>query len=63
MRRWPYIPREDTTSPTVSTQALFLTCRIDAHEGWDVATVDIPGAFMQADMDDLDHLRLTGQMV
>jgi hypothetical protein len=58
-----YIPREDTTSPTVSTQAMFITCLIDAYEGRDVATVDIPGAFMQADMDDLVHLRLTGQMV
>jgi hypothetical protein len=28
-----------------------------------VATVDIPGAFMQADMDDLVHLRLTGRIV
>jgi hypothetical protein len=28
-----------------------------------VASVDIPGAFMQADMDDLVHLRLTGKMV
>jgi hypothetical protein len=58
-----YIPREGATSPTVSTQTLFLTCLIDAHEGRDVATVDIPGAFMQADMDDLVHLRLAGKMV
>jgi hypothetical protein len=58
-----YIPSEDSTSPTVSTQAVFLTCLIDAHEGRDVATVDIPGAFMQADMDDLVHLRLTGRIV
>jgi hypothetical protein len=33
------------------------------HEGRDVATDDIPGAFMQADMDDLVHLRLTGKIV
>jgi hypothetical protein len=61
LRRWPsaraYIPREDATSPTVSTQAAFLSCLI--HEGRDVAAVDIPGALMQADMDDLVHLRLT----
>jgi hypothetical protein len=42
---------------------VFLTCLIDTCEGRDVATVDIPGAFMQADMDDLVHLRLTGHMV
>jgi hypothetical protein len=33
-------------------EALLLTCAIDAKEGRDVATVDIPGAFMQAYMDD-----------
>jgi hypothetical protein len=27
-----------------------------------VATVDIPGAFMQANMDELVHMRLDGQM-
>jgi hypothetical protein len=36
---------------------------MDTHEDRDVATVDIPGGFMQADMDDLVHLRLTGKMV
>jgi hypothetical protein len=34
-------PTRDTTSPTVSTQAVFLTYLIDAYEGRDVATVDI----------------------
>jgi hypothetical protein len=58
-----YIPHEYATSPTVSTQAVILTSLIDAHENRDVATIDIPGAFLQADMEDLVHLRLTGQMV
>jgi hypothetical protein len=58
-----HIPREDATSPTVSTQGLFLACLTDAHEGRDVAAVDIPRAYMQLDMDDLIHLRLTGKMV
>ena len=31
-----------TSSPTVSTEALFLSCMIDALERRDVATVDIP---------------------
>jgi hypothetical protein len=44
----------------VSIQAVFLTSLIDASEGRDVATVD---TFMQADMDDLVHVRQTGQMV
>jgi hypothetical protein len=48
----------------VSSQAVFLTCLIDAHGGQDVTTIDIPpGAFMQADMINLVHLNLTAQMV
>ena len=39
-------------------QALYLSCLIDAKEGRDVATVDIPGAFMQADMDELVFVNL-----
>jgi hypothetical protein len=35
-----------------------LSCVIDAKEERDMATVDIPGAFMQADMDKLVHMRL-----
>ena len=32
-------------------------------EGRDVATVGIPGAFMQADMDKIVHMKLKGKMV
>jgi hypothetical protein len=39
-----------------------LSCLIDAKEHRDVATVDIPGAFMQADMEDLVHMKLEGKM-
>eukprot|EP00957_Ditylum_brightwellii_P028719 2169049-Ditylum_brightwellii.AAC.1 len=31
-------------------------------EGRDVATVDIPGAFMQAEMDDTVHMKIEGTM-
>ena len=57
-----YKTKEETSSPTISTEALFLTCIIDAMEGRDVATLDIPGAFMQADMDELVHLRIEGEI-
>eukprot|EP00957_Ditylum_brightwellii_P077097 5859525-Ditylum_brightwellii.AAC.1 len=40
------------SSPTVGVVSLMLPCIIDAEEGRDVATVNIPGAFMQADMDE-----------
>ena len=39
-----------------------LSSVIDAMEGRDVATVDIPNAFMQADMDDVVHMKLEGKM-
>lgn len=58
-----YTAKEDASSPTVSIEALLLTCVIDAKEGRDVATADIPGAFMQADMDEEVFMRLEGKMV
>ena len=48
------------TSPTAHTESVIITSVIDAYERRDVATVDIPGAFMQADMDEEVHVRLTG---
>jgi hypothetical protein len=58
-----YTSREDAASPTVATESVFLTTVIDALEGRDVAVIDMPGAFMQADMDELVHIRFTGKMV
>ena len=57
-----YKGKDETSSPTVSTEALFLSCVIDAQEGRQVATVDIPGAFMHSEMDEVLHLRLDGPM-
>jgi hypothetical protein len=54
--------KEDASAPTVAIEALMLSCTIDAMEGRDVATVDIPGAFMQADMDETVHVKLEGTM-
>ena len=51
--------KEEAASPTVSTEAVFLTAIIDALEGRDTAIVNLPGAFMQANMDDLVHVRFT----
>ena len=56
--------KDDVSAPTVATEALLLTCLVDAMEERDVATVDIPGAFMQADMEGDDvHMKLEGKMV
>ena len=58
-----YITKEESTTPMVSTEAVFLTAVIDALEGREVAVLDVPGAFMQADIDQLVHVRFTGEMV
>ena len=58
-----YIAKEDSTAPTVSMEAVFLTAVIDSLENRDVAVLDVPGAFMQADIDELVHVRFTGEMV
>uniref|UniRef100_A0A7S2W0X4 Reverse transcriptase Ty1/copia-type domain-containing protein n=1 Tax=Eucampia antarctica TaxID=49252 RepID=A0A7S2W0X4_9STRA len=59
-----YLNKDDVSAPTVATEALLITCLVDALEGRDVATVDIPGAFMQADIERDDiHMKLEGIMV
>ena len=42
-----YITREDASSPTVATEAVLMTCIIDAEENRDVAVIDIPNALIQ----------------
>ena len=46
----------------VAIESVMLSCVIDAKESRDVATVDIPGAFMLADMDDKVFMKLEGKM-
>eukprot|EP00957_Ditylum_brightwellii_P035080 2659827-Ditylum_brightwellii.AAC.1 len=50
------------SSPTVVIELLMLSCIIDVEEKCDVATCDIPGAFMQADMDKTIHMKVKGTM-
>eukprot|EP00957_Ditylum_brightwellii_P029564 2233706-Ditylum_brightwellii.AAC.1 len=47
----------------VATEALMLSHLINITESRDVATIDIPGAFMQADMDEIVHMKVEGTMV
>jgi len=56
--------REETTSPTVSTDALMISLMIDAtKERRDVATADVEGAYLHADMEDFVLLKLVGKAV
>ena len=48
----------------MSTEGLMLSCMIDAMEGQEVETADIPWAFLQTDYDNGDiHIKLEGDMV
>ena len=58
-----YKTKEETSSPTAMTESVFLTAAIDALEQRTVVTLDIPGAFMQTDVDEVIHIRLQGPMV
>ena len=58
-----YMSKEDASSPTVAIESVLLSCAIDEMENRNVATIDIAGAFMPADMDDiLVHMKLEGTM-
>ena len=51
-REW--MSKEYVSSPTVSTEAILMTSIIDAEEGRDVATCDIPNAFIQTEVQERD---------
>ncbi len=50
-----YITKEDVSTPTVSAEALMLTCVIDAVEGRDMAVINVPNAFVQTVVEDEEH--------
>ena len=56
--------KEQTSSPTaVSSDAIMLTLVVDALERRDVATADIAGAYLNADVDDFVLMKLEGEDV
>jgi hypothetical protein len=55
--------KDETSSPTVSTDALMLSLLIDAHEHRDVATADVAGAYLHAEMEDFTLLKMEGESV
>ena len=57
-----YKSKQETSAPTVAIESLMLSCTIDAMEFRHVVTADIPGAFMQADIDELLHMKPVGSL-
>jgi hypothetical protein len=52
--------------PTIATEAVLLSCIIDAEEGRDVAVIDIPNAFIQTrveDEGDMAIIKIRGVLV
>ena len=63
-KQWIYKTKEETSSPTVRTESLFVSCTIDAKERRLVMTCDVvPGTFMKVDIDEIVHVRLTGPLL
>ena len=58
-----YITKEESMSPAVTTEAVFLTAVIDAWEDQHTLVLDVLGTFMQPDMDELVHVWFHGEMV
>ena len=57
-----HIAKEETASPTVTTEANFALAAIAAHERRHVGTMDLPGAFLHADNDSFVIMKMTGKL-
>jgi hypothetical protein len=57
-----YKTKAETSAPTVAIESVFLTSVIDAKEERHVISLNIPGAFMQTDIDERIYVRLEGPM-
>jgi len=65
-----WITREDCSSPTASHEAICSTCVIDAYEGRDIMTMDLPNFFIQTPLEqpkdeseDRVTMKITGILV
>ena len=62
-KKHAYISKEESSPPTISTEALITSLVVDVHEGRDVTTCDIVGAYLNVDMDKFTTMKLEGEMV
>jgi hypothetical protein len=64
-----WLSREECMSPTAALESIVLTCMIEAHEGRDVMSADIPNAFIQTKMPEIPQgeervlMKITGVLV
>jgi hypothetical protein len=55
-----YTTKEESSLLTVAIKSVLLSCAVDVEEKREIATVDIPGTFMQANTE--VHMKLVGKM-
>ena len=55
-----YINKDDVSSPTVQLESLMITLLIDAQKHRDVATADMVGAYLLAELKDFVIVKVTG---
>ena len=64
-REW--LNKQASASPTVTLESIMLTGVIDAHEKKDIMTVNIPNAFIQTPLPQVDGkwvvMKITGYLV
>ena len=66
-REW--LSREDSSSPTAALESIMLTAIVDAKEGHDVMTADVPNALIQTEMPPTEDgeervtMKITGVLV
>jgi hypothetical protein len=58
----PGYKKEDGASPTVAIDSILISATIDTQEGRDVATINIPGAFLNAYNDNKMIMLLKGRL-
>jgi hypothetical protein len=64
-----WMSREDSTSPTAALESVMLTAIVYAKEGRDVMTCDIPNAFIQTKLPNIEDgderviMKITGVLV
>ncbi len=54
--------KQDTTSPTVSKEAVFITAVVNAYKGCNIVCFDIPGTFLHADSEEDITMILEGRL-
>ena len=61
-RTFPGYVKLELASPTVSTDIVIITSAIEAHQGGDVALIDLPNAFLNADNNEQTLVILKGKL-